>query len=177
MFEATWFQAILLITAPALLCLAATGIACWIGFRRLEAVRRVTSERLDELTRRLRLIEARKPDVRMTSRVPGPFSPKPHSPGRRADCEPQGPSPTLIAIPNLAEEAQAVDPQVETDLSLRHAEVWALAETGVAPAEMRGGPASRSARSSWLSGSIARSILPRVHSTMRNLSETDEQQP
>ena len=136
MFEATWFQAILLITAPALLCLAATGIACWIGFRRLEAVRRVTSERLDELTRRLRLIEARKPDVRMTSRVPGPFSPKPHSPGRRADCEPQGPSPTLIAIPNLAEEAQAVDPQVETDLSLRHAEVWALAETGVAPAEI-----------------------------------------
>ncbi len=135
MLDATWHQSLLPIVAPSLFCLAVIGIVAWILLRRLEYLRRRTETRLDELTSRLRLVEAGKTDGHKNARSPGP-SPAPLSPTRLADREPPQASPTVIAIPDLAGEAHAADPQVETDLSLRHAEVWALAAKGATPEEI-----------------------------------------
>jgi hypothetical protein len=136
MFDTTGFRAILLIAAPALLCLATTGIVAWIVFRRFENLRRRIDNRLDELSQRLRLIEGGKSDAPPNGRLPRPAPPVGHSPVRFSDRELPQAGPTLIAIPDLAEAPQAAGPHAESDLSARHSDVWALAATGASPEEI-----------------------------------------
>jgi hypothetical protein len=136
MFDVTWLPATWLIASPALLCLATTGIVAWLVLRRLEKFRKRTDLRLDELSRRLRLLEGEKGDAPREARLPRPSPPAPHSPVRIGDRESPQVGPTLIAIPDLAEPSQAADPQVESDFSARHAEVWALAATGASSEEI-----------------------------------------
>lgn len=139
MLDATRLPAIWLIVALALLCLSATGIVAWIFVRRMENLRRVTQERFEELNRKVRRIEARlgeQAEGPRTARTTGPSPPAPFSSRRPADRAPAPATSTLIAIPNLAATERPEDPQVESDLSQRHAEVWTLAATGSSPEEI-----------------------------------------
>jgi hypothetical protein len=136
MFDAAWFPSLLLVAASSIVCLAAIGIVALIVHRQVEDLRRRTETRLDELSLRLRLVEAEMRDGQKSSQSPRPATRVPLSPDRVAHHEPPHASPTLIAIPDLAEADRAIDPQVETDLSLRHADVWALAATGASPEDI-----------------------------------------
>jgi hypothetical protein len=136
MFEVSWLPAASLLAALALFFLATTGLVAWALFRRFETLRGSVDLRLDELSRRMRLIEGEKIDAPRSDRLPRPSPPPPHSAFQAGDRESTRMGPTLIAIPDLAEPSQAADPQVESDLSARHAEVWALAATGASPEEI-----------------------------------------
>jgi hypothetical protein len=138
MFDATWSPSLLLVAL--LLSLGAVGISGWLVLRRLEVVRRRTEERLDDLSRRLRLVEEEKPQGENRFLTPKSadrpdsenrlLTPKLVTPKLPSQREADEPGRTLIAVPDLADEDRPLDPQVETELRERHGEIWALAATG-----------------------------------------------
>jgi hypothetical protein len=149
MLDATWSPSLLLVAL--LLSLGAVGISAWLVLRRLEALRRRTEERLDDLSRRLRLVEADKSEGENRFLTPKSVTPKPAdrpdsenrflppklvTPKLASQREADEPGPTLIAVPDLAEEDRPLDPQVETELRERHGEIWALAATGKSSEEI-----------------------------------------
>jgi len=142
---------LLIITLGLLFLMAAMGVFAVAVLRKLEIQRGRSEQRLDELASRLRLIESRidrfnSTVVPTTSPRDGILGPRPPGSARTNGSAPlrQGPSenseprggPTLIAIPDLAAEGDEPDPQAETELVKRHAEVWTLAAAGMPPAEI-----------------------------------------
>jgi hypothetical protein len=114
-----------------LIFLGELAVLLWLA---RQIPRRRTAERLDELTERLRQIETRLDRIEG-----GPSSPTERTDPRVARIGLPGPGlhppgPMLIAIPDMAMEAQPIEEDLATALGERHAEVWSLVGSGV-PAE------------------------------------------
>jgi hypothetical protein len=151
MLDSTWSSPYLTMAALPPLFLAATGILAWVTLRKLRIMRVQTEERLEDLARRLRKCESRIDGVesseglsrRLRSNTDGQEITGPtlsdSGPPRLQESTDRGEvrdSPTLIAIPNLADVDRQADPDSESALRQRHSEVWELAAAGVSPGDI-----------------------------------------
>jgi hypothetical protein len=147
-----WPSSLLPIMALGLVVfLAATRVFAMVLLRKFEFLRGLSERRLDELSSRLRLVESRidqfhsgaapsgsardellAPAPAGLARNGGPSSPR----LRHFEPSEKRVGPPLIAIPDLASQGDEPDPQAETELVKRHAEVWPLAASGMPPAEI-----------------------------------------
>jgi hypothetical protein len=142
-----WTRLAELVAFVCLIVFAAVGA---ILFRRLATRLQQVDGRIHELTHRLGQVESNLEQaggvtqaVRLRSWKSSPrsdtqASEKPPTGTALVTAEPGVPAarPTLISVPNLAEDGRPVDPRLGTELGQKHSEVWSLADAGLASEEI-----------------------------------------
>jgi hypothetical protein len=148
-----WSRLAVLFAFTCLIAFAAGGA---ILFRRLATRLRQVDRRIHDLTRRLGQVESNLEQAGGETQVgkdtevagSGSWKSSPWSHTQASEKPPTGTAmitaepgaaaarPTLISVPNLADDGRPVDPRLGSDLGQKHSEVWLLADAGVACEEI-----------------------------------------
>lgn len=121
-----WPLLVSLVVLGGLVGLAGAGA---LVVRRLTRRERRLERRIGELRRRVAQLEWRQGPAE-ESRAPARAVPAP-----AARPEPAS-RPTLIAVPDLGQDAPPADHQVGDELGQKHREIWSLADAGATPEQI-----------------------------------------